>query len=223
LTIAQEFNRQIKGERLFYNNKETYTKEEAELIVESVWTRMMTNLFYTSMITASIDVLTKKILPKVDENLFSDKLKFINANIERYNNMYRDQIGEEYDYGQFCAGQNYGLLAPYNYFSTVCDNVMDAELFEEIISSDRNACIYPVNRDFLVTANFLFVRKPNFYNDEYVNRLKEMIDFHDKKRILDKDALKQFNMAEKTTLKHIKKYYKKRKLENKGKQKVKKL
>ena len=174
------------------------------------------------MITKRIPILENEILPKIDAVQKAKEIDWVERNIERHNNMYYDLIMEEHDYGLSLAMANYGLGRYKNYFNEVCNNPLDAEKFEEIISSDF-ACVCPVTRDMLVTANFLFMRCSDFYTDEYVETLRDMIQYNNKNRILDKEELKTFNEAEKTTLQHIKKYYKKKKKEAKQLKKVKKL
>lgn len=222
MTIAQIFNREIEGEKLFYTKKGNFTDEEANLVFDSVYRRVRTNLYYTSMITSYIPVLETEILPKIDKVQKKVPLELVELNLKRHHCLYHDKIGEEYDFGQYSARENYGIGEHNSYFKAVVENVMDAEKVEDILKSKFYG-IYPINRDFLITANFLFVRYPSFYNDEYVERLKGMIDIYDERCILDKGKKKEFISTEKITLKHIKRYYKERKKENKQLKKVKKI
>lgn len=220
MTIAQMFNKEIEGERLLCSKSSNFSKEEVELVFNSVYRRIACNLFYTSMISKYLPMFKSQIIPQIGEDR-QKEASYIKTHIVRHDNMYKDLIDEESDFGHYDAQRNYGLGKYANYFNEILNNDFDAEKLEEILSTESGYFI-PLTRNVLVTANFLFVRYPEFYNDEYVTRLHEMIQFNDKKRILDKEELAQFTDAEKATLRHIKKYCQKRKTENKQLQKVKK-
>ena len=43
MTIAQKFNKDIAGEKIFYTKESNFSQEEAELVFDSVFRRMATN------------------------------------------------------------------------------------------------------------------------------------------------------------------------------------
>lgn len=221
MTIAEIFNREMAGERLFYSQKK-FNNEEAKLVFDAVSRRMTTNLYYTSMLEEKIFLLENEILPKinVDENQMI--YYCVESELRRFHGMEKGRITEESDFGQYNAQENYGLSRKENYFDAVFKNVIDAKKIEEILNSNGDASIYPLDRNFLITANILFCRYPSFYTDESVANLHDMILGYDSKRILNPEERRDFKFAEKVTLKHIKKYYKNKKAELK-KQKVKKI
>ena len=223
MTITEQIDKEIQGEKLFYERKSSYTKEESKLIFESVYNRMSNNSYYTSMILDYVPDLMDKVLPNLSDEDINSKKKKMFACIEIFNGMPTEAIVEESDYGHFSASVNYGLTPPVNYFKTISNNVMTATRIEEIISSDWGVYLYRSNINFLITVNLIFTRYPEFFNDEYVNNLSRILYNLDKHTILDKEKLKKYKTAEKVTLKHIKKYCKKRKEEQRALQKVKKL
>jgi hypothetical protein len=221
MTIVQKFNREIEGEKLLYINKDSYNKEEANLVFDAVANRMMHNLYYPTLILHYIQPLKSKILPQIDMVAKAKEFEAVADKLVSLQCRYKEDVLEEYDYGQYCVKENYGFSDSTTYCKAIVENVIDARELEQVLSSNTEVFSYRLNRNFLITANLMFARYPEFYNDEYVARLHYMIEHHKEKDITDKVERKNYKEAEKATIKQIKKYCKNRKKE-KRMQKVKK-
>ena len=208
MTITEQIDKEIQGEKLFYERKSSYTKEESKLIIESVYLRMCSNVYYGSMISSFMPDLVNKIIPNVNEEEMEEEIMLIKASAEIFSGAKEEKVNEEADYGHFSAGVNYGITEPVNYFKTISN---DAKRIEEILSSDWAGILYRSNTKFLITINLIFSRYPEFFNDQYIVCLNNIIHNMDKKTAGDKEHLKQYKKAEKKALKNIKEYCKERK------------
>jgi len=214
MTIVQKFNREIKGEKLLYLNKDEYTSYEANLVFDAVANRMDRNLYYTVLISNYFPVLKTKILPQIDSSKKPIRFDNVVWNIVNLECRHPEDVKEEDGFGQYCAKENYGFGDCENYCKAITKHVIDAHKIEQVLSSSTAMNSYQVDRNFLITANLMFARYPQFYNDEYVKKLHYMIE--NRKENFDSEIEQaNYTAAKKATLKQIKRYYKKAKKEKK--------
>jgi len=219
MTIVEKFNREIEGEKLLYSRKENYSKEESKLIVETVANRMQNNMYYGSLLHFHISLLEEKILPNIDEEELKNERRIINDEIDRRNSWYLSHLLDEYDYAHYIirefSGIRNGIKNIDSYFETILEKEIDAQKLKSVFDEKFSSILKTPSTDMLLTANMMFNRYPDFYDDEYVLVLSEMIRRFDQNKITDKDEREKYVTAKKTTIRHIKNYTKIKKQENK--------
>jgi len=223
MTFIEEFNNEIQGERLLYLEKDSYSKEESQLIVQTLANRVSRNLYHASLVSGFFPILFEKVLPNIDKDELKEEIVNIENEIKRINALAGPYRIEEQEYAQYSAKLLSGVSKNDSYFDMIIKTDIDASRLEKVLKNSFDLPLCSPDTDFLITANIMFSRYPDFYNEKSLGILSDMINNFDKKRILDKEELEKYKAAEKATLKHIKTYCKKAKKQKRNVQKVKKI
>jgi len=221
MTKTSEFNDVVLGELLLYT-KEEFTKEEAIIIANSLKHRMLQNKFYIGLIYDVIPKIECKIFPKLEDDELTEERHCVYQCVKRARSKSIKDIEDELGHGLFFMAFDYGIPIPSNYLQAIYDNVIDARIIEEVLSSDINENKFKPDHKFLVTSNMLMIREPLFYTKEFMKKLSKLINNASKKDFDSKEDYKKYKIAATVCKKNIKKYNKVLNSENKVLKKVKK-
>ena len=221
ISFAEDINRDIEGEQLLYAVKESYTKEESELIIRTLAKRMSKRIYFSNLVDKYQSIIIERILPNIEDDELVEEKRIVAFEMSKNAAKSLEERNELLEYAVFCEKYKLGILD--SYYKTMSNAKINVVKFEEALKREGYAILYRQDTNFLLTANIIFSRYPEFYTEEYVLTLTDRIRVFDKKGIPDKTELQKYKFAEKTTLKHIKNYTKNKRKANRANQKVKKI
>lgn len=218
MTLIEQFDREIQGEKLLYLNKEKYTDEESKLIIETIARRISKNYYYPSLISKYQPILTEKVWININEDELKEEKIAIEREFERIANLSKGYAEEERDFAHYNTKLDAGIVSDDNYFRTIMEGRISGKYLDNILTNPEASLLYDADVDLLITANMVFKRYPAYFDKEKVDSLDAVIFWTNKSKC-NKEELKVYRVAEKEVKKNIRKFNKKEKQDAKVKAK----
>ncbi len=176
--IIEKINENIRGERLLFTNKKIYSNEEKIAMLNSLKFGLKDSpLLYYYIHYGCFDKIVN-ICPKdyFNQENYEDQLILIYADCDKVKLTAR-QIEYNFDWNCFYTSNKFGTPNSELYASFIRRRLISLYALKSFFSFNIPIQDRLNDLNFIVTNNYLLTLHPEFYNEDWLNKLKDFSQY----------------------------------------------
>ena len=205
--LINDIKLRIELEKLLFSDNYDYTKTEIKFMSFGSLKRLQTEECYMSIFYPYIPKLLN-LYRKYNREGFDRELYKLGIEVGKFISKTDEERLSEREGAEILYSHFIGLPKGENYSDFIKNRVMEPIVVKESFINDTAYELYGNNTNFLLTNNFFLVHYPNFYNEDDIAQLKNIVTGIDKTKFETKDEYNAFKRAANQTINRIRKYEK---------------